>query len=62
MSLDRTDLELPACQPTWPDDLMIARLIDRRWRISFENDTRDCPPGVPTALAAGTPIHCAAGL
>lgn len=56
-----TDLGSTACQLARPDDLMITRLIDRRWRMSFEHDVRDCPPGVPTALAAETLIHCAAG-
>ncbi|WP_321881892.1 hypothetical protein [Burkholderia cepacia] len=31
---------------------MITRLIDRRWRMSFEHDVPDCPPGVPTDFAA----------
>ncbi|WP_423395607.1 TniQ family protein [Burkholderia sp. LMG 21824] len=46
------DLGSIACQPAKPDDLMITRLIDRRWRMSFEHDVPDCPPGVPSDFAA----------
>ncbi|CAJ5422779.1 Uncharacterised protein [Burkholderia pseudomallei] len=47
-----TDLGSAACQPAKTDDLMITRLIDRRWRMSFEHDVPDCPPGVPPDFAA----------
>ncbi|MCA8276401.1 TniQ family protein [Burkholderia sp. AU30280] len=47
-----TDLGSTACQPAKTDDLMITRLIDRRWRMSFEHDVPDCPPGVPPDFAA----------
>ncbi|MDR9054838.1 TniQ family protein [Burkholderia multivorans] len=47
-----TDLGSAACQLATPDELMITRLIDRRWRMSFEHDVPDCPPGVPSGFAA----------
>ncbi|WP_175813113.1 TniQ family protein [Burkholderia contaminans] len=47
-----TDLGSAACQPAKTDDLMITRLIDRRWRMSFEHDVPACPPGVPPDFAA----------
>ncbi|MCW5115578.1 TniQ family protein [Burkholderia cenocepacia] len=46
-----SNLESVACQLAEPDEMMIARLIDRRWRMSFEQDVPSCPPGVPPDFA-----------
>ncbi|WP_080429709.1 TniQ family protein [Burkholderia ubonensis] len=47
-----SDLGLAPCQLAEPGEMMIARLINRRWRMSFEQDVPSCPPDAPPDFAA----------
>ncbi|HDR8946726.1 TPA: TniQ family protein [Burkholderia vietnamiensis] len=47
-----SELGSATCQPAEASEMLIARLIDRRWRMSFERDVPRCPLDVPPDFSA----------
>ncbi|ABB05596.1 TniQ family protein [Burkholderia lata] len=47
-----SDLGSATCQPVEQGEMMIARLIDRRWRMSFERDVPSFPHDAPLDFRA----------